>query len=354
MFIAWRGLKFAKGRFALLGGVIALMTFMVVLLSGLTAGLGAASVSAVSKLPVDAIAFSRPTDGQNVSFTNSSLSIEAADRLGSRTGVQDAYPFGLSSAQVHGPEATVAVSLLGGDPALYPARESGTELAPGQIAVTADLAADAGLTVGDVVPVAGAGLLVAAVVADTTFNHMPLVYTDVATWQRLAHADTVTAVGLRLDGVAPASLDTDTVQAVSKKDAFAAVGAYTSEQGSLNLMRGLLIVVSVLVVGSFFTVWTMQRAGDLAVVRAIGASRRYLLGDALGQAVVVLLAGTAIGAGTALAAGLLAAKVVPFELALATVLVPLAAMAGTGLVGAALSVRRIGSVDPLTALGAAR
>ena len=354
MFIAWRDLSFAKGRFGLLGGVIALMTFMVVMLSGLTAGLGAASVSAVSSLPVDAIAFSQPADGQDVSFTDSSLSARAADRLGGRTGVHAAYPFGLRPTQVEGPGATVAVTLLGGDPALYPARTAGATPAPGQVAITAEVADAAGLHVGELATVGGSRLRVAAVVDDASFSHLPMVYTDLATWQRLAHSERVTAVGLRLSGTSPGALDTDTVHVLSKKDAFAAVGSYTSEQGSLNLMRGLLIVVSVLVVGSFFTVWTMQRAGDLAVVRAIGASRGYLLADALGQAAVVLLAGSALGAGAAVAAGLVAAQVVPFHLAAPTLLVPLAAMAGTGLVGAAVSVRRIGSVDPLTALGAAR
>jgi putative ABC transport system permease protein len=49
-------------------------------------------------------------------------------------------------------------------------------------------------------------------------------------------------------------------------------------------------------VGSFFTVWTMQRAHDLAVVRAIGGTRGYLLRDALGQAALVLLVGAGLGA----------------------------------------------------------
>ena len=46
--------------------------------------------------------------------------------------------------------------------------------------------------------------------------------------------------------------------------------------------------------------------------------------------------------------------VVPFTLDLATVLVPVVVMVGVGIAGAALAVRRISSVDPLTALGATR
>nr|WP_252947942.1 hypothetical protein [Streptomyces sp. CHA3] len=44
----------------------------------------------------------------------------------------------------------------------------------------------------------------------------------------------------------------------------------------------------------------------------------------------------------------------PFALAPGTVLAPAAVLIALGALGAALSVRRITSVDPLTALGSAR
>lgn len=355
MFIALRDLRFARGRFALLGSVIALMTFMVVMLSGLTAGLGAASVSAIAKLPVDHIAFQQPADGQKVSFTNSALAADTVTILARQPGVQAAYPIGVSTSQLLTANAAAAVTVIGADLALLPSIKSGQLPASEQVAVTAKLADDQQLRVGDTVVLAGQRLAVAAVVADTSFNHLPVAYTDISTWQRLTHSEGLTAVGLRLGNTSANSLDSVAgVKTVSRSGAFDAVGGYSSEQGSLNLMRGLLIAVSVLVVGSFFTVWTMQRAGDLAIVRAIGASRRYVLGDALGQAGIVLLAGSAAGAALAAGLGVVAAKIVPFELTGATVALPLAAMLIVGLVGAAVSVRQVTKVDPLLALGAAK
>jgi putative ABC transport system permease protein len=355
MFLALRDLRFAKGRFALLGGVIALMTFMVVMLSGLTAGLGNASISAIDKLPVDSIAFQQPPDGQDVSFTTSSLRADTAQRLATQPGVRAAYPLGISTSQLHAASATEAVTLMGTESALFPARKSGKPPAVGQLAVTSQLAADAGLRLGDAVSVAGQQLTVAAVVADASFNHLPVAYTSIDTWRQLSRADGLTAVGLQLDGASAGELGTAAnVHVVSKSAAFGAVGAYTSEQGSLNLMRGLLVAVSVLVVGSFFTVWTMQRASDLAVVRAIGGSRGQLARDAIGQALLVLIGGAAVGAALAAAAGVLARHIVPFLLTPATVALPLAAMVGIGLLGAALPVRKITTVSPLAALGAAR
>lgn len=138
-------------------------------------------------------------------------------------------------------------------------------------------------------------------------------------------------------------------------EALGAIGSYQAENGSLQLMRGFLFAISALVIGAFFTVWTIQRSGDVAVLKALGASTPYLLKDALGQAVVMLAVGT--GLGTALAAGfgaLISGGDVPFVLDAATVLLPAAIMILLGALGAALSIRRITAVDPLTALGSAR
>ena len=47
VFLAIRDIRFAKGRFALMGGVVALITLLLVMLSGLTAGLADQSTSAI-------------------------------------------------------------------------------------------------------------------------------------------------------------------------------------------------------------------------------------------------------------------------------------------------------------------
>ncbi|MGW0431855.1 ABC transporter permease [Micromonospora sp. NPDC003197] len=360
MFIALRDLRFARGRFALLGGVIALMTLMVVLLTGLTAGLGAASISAVARLPVDDIAFQQPASGQQVAFATSALPAETVGTIAGQPGVTGAYPLGVATTRLQAGERSAAVTLLGADPALYPTRQQGAAPAAGEAAITADLAEEQSLRVGDRVQLGGQEVRIAAIVATVSFNHLPVAYTPIDTWRQLSRAEAITAVAITRAGGDPAAIDRAAIDraagtaTVSREEAYDAVGGYSSEQGSLNLMRGLLLGVSVLVVGAFFTVWTMQRAGDLAVVRAIGGSRGYLLRDALGQAAVVLLAGASVGAGMAAALGALAGQVVPFVLDVGTVGIPLVAMVAVGVLGAAVSVRRVSKVDPLTALGAAR
>jgi putative ABC transport system permease protein len=205
---------------------------------------------------------------------------------------------------------------------------------------------------------------VAAVSGTASYSHTPVVWMDLNDWQRIGNPgtspDTVATV-VALDapdasGAALAAGDTAAgTRAQTIDEALGAIGSYQAENGSLQLMRGFLFAISALVIGAFFTVWTIQRAGDIAVLKALGASTPYLLRDALGQAVVMLAIGT--GLGTALAAGtgaLISGGDVPFVLDAATVLAPATIMIVLGALGAALSIRRITAVDPLTALGSAR
>src|SRR6476661_10357218 len=80
VFLAIRDIRFAKGRFAMMGGVVALITLLLVMLSGLTAGLAEQSTSAIGRLgssaakPVDIIAFGAPGSGSpKASYTESSV-----------------------------------------------------------------------------------------------------------------------------------------------------------------------------------------------------------------------------------------------------------------------------------------
>ena len=142
--------------------------------------------------------------------------------------------------------------------------------------------------------------------------------------------------------------------AVSPLASLTALETFRSEVGSLGLMIVMLFGVSALVVGAFFTVWTLQRADDIAVLKALGASDASLVGDALGQALVVLAAGVGVGIGLVSVLGTLANGVLPFLLSPLTTLLPAAVMVVLGLAGAAVALRTVTKADPLTALGSNR
>ncbi|MFJ7592963.1 ABC transporter permease [Streptomyces sp. NPDC097617] len=361
MFVAWRDLRFAKGRFALMGSVVLLITLLVGLLSGLTSGLARENISAITGLPATHLAFAAPTGDQKVSFTSSQVPEPAWLAWREQPGVRSAEPLGIRTTNAVSGERTAAVSVFGVDSAggLAP-RDAG--LTQGQVVLTEKAAKElGGLTAGAKLKIGPLELTVAGVSGTAAYSHTPVVWMDLGDWQRVGNPGTsidtlATVVAVSGSGVDLAAADrAAATKARTVDEALGAIGSYQAENGSLQLMRGFLFAISALVIGAFFTVWTIQRSGDIAVLKALGASTPYLLRDALGQAVVMLALGT--GLGTALAAGfgaLISGGPVPFVLDAATVLVPAAIMILLGALGAALSIRRITAVDPLTALGSAR
>ncbi|MFF0553398.1 ABC transporter permease [Streptomyces sp. NPDC004311] len=370
MFVAWRDLRFAKGRFALMGAVVALITLLVGLLSGLTAGLARENVSAVTGLPVSYLAFAPPADGGEVSFADSRVPESAWLAWRAQPGVTSAEPLGIRTTRAASGERTAAVSVFGVGPdgRLAP---RGASPAPGRVVLTEKAAEElGGLAEGARLRIGRLDLTVAAVSGTAAHSHTPVVWMDLGDWRRTgdpggstdpagpADPDDAFATVVAVAGSGPDLAAADAAAGTRTRtvdEALDAIGSYRAENGSLQLMRGFLFAVSALVTGAFFTVWTIQRSGDVAVLKALGASTPYLLRDALGQAVVMLVAGT--GLGTALAAGLgvlIGGADVPFVLDAPTVLVPAGVMIALGALGAALSIRRITAVDPLTALGSAR
>ncbi|MFI6421763.1 ABC transporter permease [Streptomyces sp. NPDC050842] len=360
MFVAWRDLRFAKGRFALMGTVIVLITLLVGLLSGLTAGLARENISAITGLPADRLAFAAPPSGQSVSFTNSTVTEEQWSEWAERPGVTEAAPLGIRTLNAAAGDRTAAVSAFGTEPATGLAPESG-RLGAGKAVLSESAAEELGVGVGDALRLGPLEATVTAVSGDASYSHTPVVWTSLDDWQKLGHSGTTPqeqATVIALSGEAADWAAGDKAAGTEARTidgALTAIGSYQAENGSLQLMRGFLFAISALVIGAFFTVWTIQRSGDVAVLKALGASTPYLLKDALGQAVLMLTAGTLLG--TALAVGigaLVSGGNVPFVLEPLTVLGPAAVIIVLGVLGAALSIRRITAVDPLTALGSAR
>lgn len=361
MFVAIRDVRFARGRFALMGAVVTLITLLVVLLSGLTAGLGRGNTSAITDLPADHLVLSAPAPGTKLSFTDSSLPPSVRAQWSDVPGVTRVEPVGVSMSRAEAAGRTAGIAIF----AVPPGSTVAPAVGVGRVVLSSKAADTLGAAVGDRLVVGGRAVTVGAVGDDAEFSHAPVVWaadTDAPVPGQPAGNATFLALTTDPSALDPAALDTadhrlGTVT-LTPGESLSAIGSYTSENGSLQLMRALLFAISALVIGAFFTVWTVQRSGEIAILKALGASTAYLLKDALGQALVLLTIGTTLGA--TLAAGIgavvtgISGAAVPFVLDLSTLLLPAAVMVAIGLAGAAVSLRTVTTVDPLTALGSAR
>lgn len=372
MFLASRDLRFARGRFALIGSIVALIAFLGVVLSGLASGLADSGISSLRALPVTNLAFARSASGEL--FSQSTVGRATWQAWAAQPGVRKAEPLGQSlvHARISGPgdkQLDLAVFGVEAGGFIAPAPVTGRPLgaSPDGVLISPQIAAE-GVKIGDrlFAGQAGTPLTVIGTIGDSSFGHVGAVYAPLLLWQQLhyglpgplptAAGEQATAVALQLaPGTDTAAIDQRLgTQTVDKPGAYAASPGYTAESSTMSLIRGFLYAISALVVGSFFTVWTIQRRDEIALLKAIGAGTAYILRDALAQAAVVLAAATAVGTGIGLALGPSLMGSAPFALEAGQVALAAVLLIALGLAGAAAAVRRITKVQALTALGANR
>ena len=153
MFLALRELRFARARFGLMGGVIALIAVLMVLLSGLSSGLVNDGVSGLKNMPATAIAFNEGTKTDNA-FSRSIVDQSQAQSWESQPGVEEVTMLG--SAMMNGAtdEGTqVDLSLFGVDTDSFLAPEigEGRGIEAANEIVVSPTAKDEGITIGSVV-----------------------------------------------------------------------------------------------------------------------------------------------------------------------------------------------------------
>lgn len=365
MFVAWREIRFARGRFATIAVVVGLITVLVGFLSGLTGGLAGQNVSAVLSWPADRIVFAS-TGGSGGSgtgeptFADSSVDQAQQAAWAATPGITSVHPVGISQLRATAADGTsTAVAVLGVDAGWLPSSPT----VGGTVTVSAPAARALGVAAGGTVELAGRSFTVAAVDGDEWYSHTPVVQALRADWAALATATggtpaagTVLAVTGSPTGTDWAAVDAATgTTSAGPLGSLTAIPAFRSEIGSLAMIVGLLFGISALVVGAFFTVWATQRRPDVAVLKALGASTGTLVRDTVGQALVVLVVGVGLGLALVTGAGFaLQGTSLPFLLIPFTTVLPGVALILVGLVGAGFALRAVLTADPLTALGSNR
>ncbi|GLB62947.1 ABC transporter substrate-binding protein [Dietzia sp. NCCP-2495] len=352
MFFALRELRTARWRFALITGVVLLLSVLVSGLLGLTAGLAGQSVSALRALGSGGASFVLPADADGaVDLDRAALTTEQIDAV--TAADPTAVPVGIARVTLDdGSETGVAAVAVGLSAPV------GSVAVPGGGAglVTDGVDDELGADIRSI-GVNGTSLAVTGEAGDLWHSHTPVVVTDLDTWRDLAPRGGP-ATMMAVDGGGSGAVGSgDPGSGLATVDADGLVDSLPShraENTSLTTMTSMLLAVTALVVGAFFTVWGMQRRPDIAVLKALGASTGAVIRDSLGQAAFVLAVG--VGGGVAITAllGLLIGGTVPFVVSAGTTLVPALLLGGLGLAGAAVSLRPVVTVDPTTALGASR
>ena len=380
MFIAIRDLAFAKGRFLLMGFVVALVAYLMTFLSGLSAGLISNNVSGLMVLPVTHFSFQYD---DTPTFRGSLIDQPMWDGWAGKPGVLKSEPMGHTTFNGRGQNnEPLEFVLWGVRPGSFlepPVAEGGPLGKVENGVIISKLLAARGVKIGDRITLdrVQTELTVIGITGDErNYEHAPIVYAPLRKWQEATYGppggappgeklpDVVfqyaSAVALDLDKtVTPEAIKTTDEElgtvTLTLEGSYQTSPAYQVEVFTVQAIQAFLVVTSVVLIGAFFLIWTIQRTAEIGLVKALGASNAYLLKDSVGQALLLMLGGIVVGVGLGMATGFafkaMASAGFPFHLEATTALGSAFLLLIAGLIGSALSIRLITSVDPIIALG---
>ena len=373
MFIAVRDLTHAKGRFLLMGSVIGLVAFLVTILSGLSGGLIKNNISGLMQLPATHVAFEW---SDSPSYRNTMIERASWEGWAQQAGVIAAQPMGHTIFNARSEaDRPLEIALWGLEPGSFiePAVLNGEQLGELEngVIISAGLLDD-GVEIGQTIVLDRVltELKVIGITEERNIGHMPIIYAPLPKWQEATYGppggappgenlpdilfDFVSVIALQLEegtDIEGADEKLETLTLGRQKFYEASTG-YTDEVKSVSMIQWLLILISAVVVGAFFSIWTIQRTKEIGLVKALGASNGYLIRDALGQALILMLIGTGVGLGFAMWAGAAISKTTtPFMYQMDIVMTSTMLLLVAGLIGGFLSILRITSVDPIISLG---
>ncbi len=365
MFLALREIRHAKLRFAMITGVIVMVSSLVFILSGLANGLSAGNTEAIDAMPIDGFVVSR---GSDYLLDRSSVPTRAVETIAGIDGVESAEPLGVSSANItkHGSDDVIGVSFFGlvDDSMVAPGTTSGEGLGVEESGVVIDeTLTEDGIGVGDTIVAdpSGVELTVVGVTSGHSYRLRPTVFMSLDLWRQLhpgqdgGNADQVPAIVVRGDEAALAAIPetVDGVMVGSKGQVASHIPGESEQNATLLLIQVFLVVIAAGVIAAFFYIITLQKMPELGVMKAIGTSTGYLARAMIAQVLLLALVGVLLGISVADTLALVIGSAVPYSItgqrmALFGGILLLVAVGGT-----VLSLTRVARVDPLDAINTA-
>ena len=371
----WRN----RGRFLLFALVVGLITMLVLFIAGLASGLSAANREYLSDLDAQLIVYQENSD---YLINASRLPKGKEPSVRRLPGVAEVGAIALTNASIWPGDGAEAfdVTLIGvepgqpGEPSLTAGR--GLRGARSREAIIdRRIAEEFSLAPGDSMTIKATQgtseelfvLKVAGVADRQDYLFLPSVIVPYRTWERIRPQEAAPQAGaefvpnvfaVKLEpGADPAQVQRSIVETVPDvivtdvQTAIESIPGYSVQQSTLNTQQFFTLLIGVLVLGGFFQIQTLQKIGQIGMLKAIGAANRTVAGASLWQISIVTTLGVGLGGLVTYLLTLGIPPEVPLQLTGATVAGTTLLLLLIGPLAGLVSIRLAVRVDPLTAIG---
>ena len=368
-----------KSRFFAVCGVIGLITLLVLFIAALGEGLAQAGKQYIENLDAELLVYQ---EGVDFSIPASRLGRGTLNSIGRVPGVAAVGPLGFSVGAVLLGEGDnvqkVDVSLIGVEPGLpgAPIVFAGQPLISrraNEVVLDQNFLAQNNIPIGETIQLrvtqgTEEKIYKLVVVGHTTgkqYSFLPGLFVPMLTWDKIrpqgegvANDLVFNVAAVRLENAAEREIMGEriasmvrNVEATDLVTAYEAVPGYTAQQSTVNTQKGFTLLIAVLVIGGFFQIQTLQKVGQIGMLKAIGASN-WLVGVTLvAQVVLTTIIGITLGGTAAWLLSLALPPGIPIQFQGPAIVTAVVSLLAIGPIGGLVSVRTLLKVEPLTALG---
>lgn len=363
MNLAWKELLYSKKKYILIELILVLLIFMVIFLSGLASGLARAVSSAIDN--TDATYFVLSDDSDTI-LTMSSLTEEQYSEIVSQLGEDnESSPINVQRSAIttsdnQSEKLDITYMAINPDSFLMIDLTEGSKLSDTESENTIILDEtfrNQGIVIGDFITDSSSEILLKVVgfTSDEMYGHSAIGVISFSTYEKIRGSANpfyqLSYQGIAIKPQSSVNLTVDKIQVVDKATLISNIPGYSAEQGTINMIIWVLVIVSAAILGVFFYVLTIQKEKQFAVLKAIGLGMGKLTQMIVGQVVILACFGAVLGNALAFGiAGLLPASM-PFYLKTSNVLLVSIVFIVISLVCSLISTRKVALVDPMIVIG---
>jgi putative ABC transport system permease protein len=377
--LAIRELLGSKLKFGLIALAIGLIVSLTFIMAAMSEGLVTGMTGAKGSLEADALVFQGDT---YLAFERSRLSADDLATIAAAEGVASSYGVGHAFISVDSAAEPFDARAFGLEDRFdqLPVVEGSGVPGPGEAVV--DVTAQSnGVEIGDTLRLTPIDeeLTVVGFTEDRRYIMTPAVFVDLPTWERIYVATTLGRMNEQAGGQMP---DVDriteqvagsasiaavelasgtTVDDLAEKlapayDVVTPADAALAGNGmpvmilAVNGIQVVSLVIGALVIGVFFYITTLHKTGQIAAIKALGASNGFVYRQLLLQITLLVALASAIGIGITLATGSSMPPTMAFDPQPGRWAMALAAVFAMAYLGSLFSLKSILAIDPATAL----
>ena len=352
MFLAFNELKQEKLRYIMIIIMLALLSYLIFILTSLTLGLANENTAAITGWNVKTGVLEKSSDA------NLRQSLLTADQVKKLTKDSDTAVVAETSVVTKDKGASkISATFVGLNKSQFIAKElqitSGRKAKTSSEIVMDDSFQNKDYKLGQKVSLNDSSkkYKIIGFTHDAKLNIAPIVYGSISTWQNLREIGTNFGGSGIFSKKADFTTSVKSTKAYTLKEIINKLPGYSSQNMTFSFIIGFLMIISLVIVAVFLYIITLQKLPNYAVLRAQGVPSGFLIRATLAQSLILMIFGLIAALILVAITALAMPADVPMTFNLGLTAAVSAAMIIMAIIGALIPVRMIAKVDPVSVIG---